>query len=283
MSQRHRILVFGVTGIDKRRLLDKFAVWSAQRFSLFRVLDFENESLLNSKAMRRPAFQILDAPQQEQRDLWKKAWGLFQTRLTAEEKAYPDHDIIISLHGSVVRGHYGVRCIAQLSDLIALKPSRVVTLIDNIYDMWWRTRERAGPETRKGKPTFEQLITARRCETIVADLVAYGDGSNPIDNLLLAVRHPYESLWNWLQSETPKVVYLSFPISAPRRLEGKGDLSGIAEINGFVELAHKHQLLIAGMVLLCPLTIDELPLKRIIESYPLVQDEDHDININITE
>lgn len=277
-----RILAFGTTGIEKRAVLRKFAQWASEHTgSRYRVLDFEESVLFNETRMRRTAHQILNAPQNEQREAWKRAWALFMEDLLAEEKAYNDHDILVSVHGCWVRNHYGARCVGQLSDLMALKPYRVVTLIDNVFDMWWRThdRERKTP-AKKGKPTLEQLITARRFETVIADMVAYGDGSKPVENLVLAVRHPFESLWHWFHAERPKVVYLCFPISAPRRLLDAGDATGITEIDSFIRLSYESLRNSGDIVLLCPLTIDELPLRDSLPLPPANQDQSEEVEEN---
>jgi len=119
---------------------------------------------------------------------------------------------------------------------------------------------------------------------IVADQTAYAAGDVP--HLVLAVRHPCETLWNWLQSKDCRVVYLGFPISAPRDLDQIADPSGMDEINGFLRKAYQAQHDNPDLVLVCPLAIDELPLVECIpdskdkEKGPSEKNESEAISFN---
>jgi hypothetical protein len=75
------------------------------------------------------------------------------------------------------------------------------------------------------------------------------------------VRHParvFERIA--FEPANTELVYLSFPISKPRKMAAKGDRSGISEVNAFVRRMVEFQRAHQGIVCLCPLSIDEIPL-----------------------
>ncbi len=163
-----------------------------------------------------------------------------------------------SLHASFIRGHYGVRIVLDPALVRRFKPNVVVTLVDDVYDMWWRTEERASGEAWRGRPTLEQLLTARRVEQAVGTQIAHLT-EPPVPHYLLSVHHSCETLFR-LVYRKPLIVYLSFPISRPRELEQGGDQTGIEEINEFLVAVYARQAPDNDLVFLNPLTIDERPL-----------------------
>jgi hypothetical protein len=258
---RRKVLFFGITGIEKRATLDRLANWCEQaRFRTCKVFNFEDDFL--KPILPRTYFNFLDSDLVDQCDRWREAWNLFQRDLAAYEKEHPDADIFISLHGCSTRSHYGARPIIQPEKVAMLGADHIVTFLDNVYDMWWRTQYRAKGEEFRGTPTLQQLLQARHVETMVADQVALAGPLPRPRHLVLSVNHPIATVGNWLYGRDPKVVYLCFPISDPRTLLSQGDQTGRDEINGFLSEAYALQLRSLDRVLVCPLTIDELPLVK---------------------
>lgn len=225
------------------------------------VFDFEREFLYQKKQGGRDWFHFLDERQDRQREHWRFVW----------DKAYkqfadPDQDVYLGLHGCITRAHFGVRSILDAAAVAEeFRPDVVITLIDNVYDQWWRTTHKCKDRDFMGKPTLEQLLTARRAELVMADALS-GCGGLDVPNYVLAVNHPTFCLYNLAHSPDPHIVYLSFPISQPRKLLNPKDKakspdpSGIAEVTSFVGSAFQMAEAQKDVVVVCPLAIDEIPL-----------------------
>jgi hypothetical protein len=262
-----RVFVFGITGIAKLPTLVRFVDWSrshrSHKNTSQEIIDFERDYLFNEAKGGAPDF--LDAPARHQHLVWRAAWDILKEELPVIESKHPNTDILISIHGCTTRSHYGVRSSLDPSRAATLKPTHIVTLIDDIYDVWWRTQIRAGGHASVGMPTLEHLIQARRTDLVIADQVAHACNP-PAQHLLISASHPCSTLWNWLYGQSPKVVYLSFPISQPRRLERQGDDTGLSEVNAFLGEAYRRQALNENLVFICPLGIDELPLRQALKA-----------------
>lgn len=281
-----RVLFFGVTGVEKTGgeattegwgVLRRLARWvedNRKRSPRPKVVDFETEYLFNPRKGGKVSYSFLGDNEETQREIWRDAW----TRFASEYSVSQERDLFVAMHGCIVRGHYGVRSVVDAEKLAAWvkggsaksnkgKKSKsncaldmVVTLIDDVYDMWWRTEKRAEGMDLFGRPTIEQLLYARRTELIVADQVAHSVDP-PIPHFVISVAHPCETLANRIYSTEPTVIYLCFPISAPRDLKARdNDNSGINEIMGFLRDAYVRQHKNESLVIVCPLGIDELPL-----------------------
>ena len=167
---------------------------------------------------------------------------------------------ILSLHGVLVRPLYTIRTPIDLDSLKQFRPDTIITLIDDVYMMWHRTTQRAAQEESKGRPTLEQLLTGRRAELFLGDIIR-SHCEVKRQNTLIAVKHPARVLDRLLFGPPNlRCIYLSFPISGPRRDQVGGDDSGIKEVNTFLSQAAKFEKDNAGFVCFNPLTIDELPM-----------------------
>lgn len=256
-----RVLFFGTTGIAKAPILSRFKEWSRQyRNTPQTLVDFERDYLFKPHKGGAYPSAFLDLSITNQYRVWRDAWSVFRNELPRIEAQAPDADTLICLHGCVTRSHYGVRSTLDPRVVADIEPTHIVTFIDDVYDVWWRTQIRAGNIDSVGIPTLEHLIQARRAELIIADQVAHVR-IGTVPNLLISASHPFTTLWNWLYGKAPKVTYLSFPISQPRRLERSGDSTGLSEVNAFLGEAYKRQAENSNLVFICPLGIDELPLR----------------------
>ena len=254
-----RILFLGITGVQKekciRRILDKYE-------RDHRYIDFDSEYLFNSDKGGMLKTSFLNMPVALQFKAWRESWDLFLKENSKQEPFDQlKDDIFLSLHGSIIRGHYGVRSVVDINRVIAFKPTFVFNLITDVYDMWWRTEQRAegldGPLI--GQPSLEQLICGRRFELIIGDQIALS--CNPkAKHLLMPIAHPIETIIRSMSSKNIPIVYLSFPISEPRRMQENGDNSGISAINDFINKAYQVQSKESDIAFICPLAIDELPL-----------------------
>lgn len=250
-----RILVFGTTGVEKQIAID----------NVFRGLpdipriDFERNYVVGPDNKVDELHDYLDCSDDYQRLLWQSAWDDFKRDL---DEKYAEKDLILLLHGVTTRPTYGVRSPIYFDKLQQFEPTQIITLIDDVYLTWWRTKDRADDRgDYEGRPTFEQLITARRSEIFLADLISRHckKPRTRLKNYLLATSHPSRTLQRLLFSSEVKKIYLSFPISDPRAL-GKEE-----EINEFLSEVTSIERQNQELVCFCPLAIDELPLTGILD------------------
>lgn len=242
-------------------VLDRLRRWFENNLSQqWQAVDFEHEYLFEPTrgGLRQNSFLDADLPNQVRQ--WRQSWAEFVKDLNAPPLSWKaPNGVFLSLHGLYIRGHYGSRCVLNIDEIVSqFQPTLIVTLIADVYDMWWRTERRAQGEAWRGRPSLEQLVSARRQELIVGDQLAYAKLPST-RNLMLAVGHPCDTLAHCILHQRPRVVYLSFPISEPRKMAVSGDPSGMNEVSEFIRLAYHHQKTSPHLVLECPLAIDEIP------------------------
>ena len=260
-----RAFLLGTTGVDKSTVLQRITDYRRKRhdydISKLATLDFEREFV-------RPDYDLhsyLDANANDQRSIWRGAWQ----KLMEFVNGNPDKDIILAMHGVLVRPLYGTRSPLDIGQLKQFEPTSIVTLIDDVYTKWHRTEERAAGREYKGRPSLMALLDARRDELFLGDVLASNlssTGQN-LTNYAVAVHHPVRVLDRLIfGTSRPKSYYLSFPISGPRRLAAEGDPEGINEVDDFLRCATQFEKNNDSAVCFCPLTIDELPLRAALDA-----------------
>jgi hypothetical protein len=153
-----------------------------------------------------------------------------------------------------------LRCPINIPNICRdFKPTLIISLIDDVFKMWSRTEARAGGLHLKGRPTFEQLLVARRAEQLLGDVILSHTGNSSARHVLCAAGNNIDALINLIIFDA-KVTYLSFPISAPRKMMDRGDFTFYKMINSAHQLAAKEMLADRHRALISPLSIDELPL-----------------------
>ncbi len=125
--------------------------------------------------------------------------------------------------------------------------------------MWARTEERADGQEIKGRPSFEQLLIARRAELLLGDIILSHTSNPLVRHILCATGNSIDALINLIIFDAP-VTYLSFPISAPREMMKNGDGSFIDLINHAHHLASQEMRTDRRRSIISPLSIDELPI-----------------------
>jgi hypothetical protein len=248
-----RVLLLGPTGVDKGAAVARLtARLSAVLGHHFKYIDFENDFLkpkLNVKNWT--AFLAQDIAQQA--TSWRQAWETLREKLDGE-------NIILGLHATYVSGPLGLRCPVQIPSVCNdFKPTLVISLIDDVFQMWTRTEARAAGQEIKGRPSFEQLLVARRAELLLGDVILSHTGNSAARHILCATGNSLDALINLIVFNA-KVTYLSFPISAPRELEAKGDMSFIEIIDQAHQLAAAEMSAQRNRAFISPLAIDELPI-----------------------
>jgi hypothetical protein len=248
-----RVLLLGPTGVDKAAAMKRVCARMQNKLGhQFRFVDFENDFLKPHLRVKNwVTFLAQDLA--EQALTWRRAWDEFKKSLDGEM-------IVLGLHASYISGSLGLRCPIYIPSICDdFKPTLIISMIDDVFQMWSRTEARAQGQEFKGRPSFEQLLVARRAEQLLGDLILSHTGDAKARHILCATGNNIDALVNLIIFDAP-VTYLSFPISAPRELAAKGDNSFIDIIN------HAHRLAAAEMssnrnrAFISPLAIDELPI-----------------------
>jgi hypothetical protein len=128
-----------------------------------------------------------------------------------------------------------------------------------VYQLWSRTEARAAGQEIRGRPSFEQLLVARRAELLLGDVILSHTGNPKARHILCAAGNNLDALVNLIVFDA-KVTYLSFPISAPRKLKDSGDTTFIEIINEAHHLAAAEMKINRLRSFISPLAIDELPI-----------------------
>jgi hypothetical protein len=247
------VLLLGPTGVDKGAAVARLnARLKGTLGHQFNYIDFENQFLkpkLNVKNWT--VFLAQDLIQQA--GTWRQAWDALRQNL--------DHEnTILGLHATYVSGPLGLRCPVHIPSICDdFKPTLIISLIDDVFQMWTRTEARAGGQEIKGRPSFEQLLAARRAEMLLGDVILSHTGNSNARHILCATGNSLDALINLLVFNA-KVTYLSFPISAPRELEAKGDTTFRDIINQAHRLAATEMSTRRTRSFISPLAIDELPI-----------------------
>jgi hypothetical protein len=194
-----------------------------------------------------------------QNERWANALKAITEDLTAED---PIHCLIL-IHAAIYRNG---RFVSPLSwdELLLLQPDCIVTLIDDIYDIWQRIEQ--GPHDTHF--SLDEILTWRSVEIMNAKTLALNlrlnksrlkiSGKLPnkvapffgssIPHFVMSVKHPLETFHRLFFETSRPVIYASFPITRTREREAR-----VADIDSF-----RNDLRGAGATVIDPLTIDEL-------------------------
>ncbi len=258
MTTHTRILFLGPTGVDKSAVAKRLSDFVGKSWGQsFRYVDFEKDFLKKHIASQGNTWtRFLAADLRVQSSIWHTAWEEFSKTLGTEIT-------VLGLHATYVSAIMGLRCPIHIPDICgSFKPTLIVSLIDDVQNMWRRTEERAAGRDSAGRPTFEQLLSARRAEQILGDMIVTHSQSGSARHVVCATGNALVSLANLVIFDAD-VTYMSFPISVPMNMADAGDASFMKLIN------HAHQLALREMhrermrAFITPLSIDELPLLKL--------------------
>lgn len=157
----------------------------------------------------------------------------------------------------------------DLSALRSLKPTLVVTLIDDVFDVHTRILNREKAHGRDAsKISLPQLLTWRSVEISIGDIIAQNLFEDRVlPHIVLSVKHSALTLYRLLFERSSTPVYASFPISRAREpragISPQDRRTFVNEVDNF-----RHALIDAGYPLLDPLTIDEIRFPLGADDYP---------------
>jgi len=257
-------------GTRIRRSLGKFAEYEESTYHRH-VKVFSLEEVFQTKAQPLVAehfavravtpSQTFLLPRSELRRLWKEAWNEI---LAGADHALETSDVIVTFHLSwfhqLTREYFVAVDMPSLLQALPERTSRVVTLVDDIYDC--HESLIAGGSAAGMMSSVDSIGTAildllqvldwRSIEVMLSESLAASIG---VPHVILAVKHPLETFHDLLFTDK-RIVYFSHPISEPRRMHAAGRT---ADAEAFVQrIAQIVERLQADSVVIEPTTIDEL-------------------------
>ncbi len=276
MSEAKRILFTGQAGLNVKGILEKLGnhISGNETFRCLNLEDCMKTIYLDDWPEDRPNYDmvkepggcqaLLALPESYLRLLWGRAATDMSDRLSNGENAF------ISLHGAFYHPyHKGFFPCVQGEQLRGLKISRVVNLIDDIWDIWARLSQpdqlfnTAGLEFESGFYAsmnsilnLMSLLDWRLVEMFASEQIANQLGLGH-DHILLPIKHNLEVAKELLfQGREP--AYISHPIAEPRRLRREGKENEADAIEREVQSLTERLLTQSNFVSLAPTAIDEL-------------------------
>ena len=266
-----RIIVTGQAGTAKKTFAERIVKHVLEQRRIPKTSSQYNKNReikwyeVESKDWLKVDFRtfLTDYNESKQQDKWAES-------ITAINKDIANKnpkDCLLLLHATWYRNN---RFFSPLSwdKLISFKPDCVINLIDDLYDTWQRVEE--GPHDTH--LSLHEILSWRSVESTLSKTIALQlridpEGldvkqipsqlqscfGSPLPHFIMAVKHPPETFYRLMfeKNERP-VVYASFPIT---RTRGKSQRA--LEIESFLQKLHE-----AGVIVINPLTIDEMRMKR---------------------
>lgn len=264
-----KLTIFGgISGFDKTKFILKFIVTSLESLgysadlehpeskAFIQYIKFEDVLLEVTDSVNIPRF-LAKPSLHEKINSIERAFSRIGTQI---KESHAEH-IFLDIHFSCTYQSQFFPPIykANLSELDPGPDSeiRVITLIDDVYNIWNNLKKRE-TEFHNTSLRLREILAWRSVELLQTEAVAlnYTSETRRVTNYLFAVRHPVISLFNLVFSENPICLYLSYPISKTRN-----DPSRVEDINEF----RRRMYGIAedlGVVIFDPVTIDEFPLRN---------------------
>jgi len=218
-----RVVFFGQTGIEKSRMIETLAGAIEEQFrpksprsagasppyiGKYRLEDYirkDNTSFIKWLASPSARFQ-------------SEAWTGGFDRLEKDIKRNGEKNIFLEMHATYYHRSRFFSPIDRES-LRRFKPDLMITLYDDIYDIWWRIMQRRGRFLPSGSLRLRELSAWRSIEIMMADTIAANLGSTAsekIPHFVVAAKHPLDMIRKLLTNPYDMRVYASYPISRTR-------------------------------------------------------------------
>lgn len=254
----------GITGIDKDDFI-KHLIKKSGKDKKILYIDFESE-LTNSSRHRTaptdmPAFLDMPNPYTKTKIIEDTFEWCFDKIIKCESEI--EH-IFFSIHLSYYKNSeffppFAPQLFSSHFAKISKPNLKIITLIDDVFSIWQRIKKKEQDGYLHTSMRLREILSWRSLESIRSEslnnwLRYRNEGFLSVNNYLVSVRHPYSTFHNLIFNEKPITVYLSYPITEPRK-----SAEGIKEINEYRAELHKIGSE-KGAVVFDPVTIDELSL-----------------------
>lgn len=219
-----RILFTGHTGINKDTVLQRLALAIAAERGVPPDLDNVNtrkvvrvyclEDFIYTRTGLRGYLESKDAAWLE--DQWRAAAQDLSDVLDRDPAEFE----LISFHCTFQRGGV-ITCPVDVEILLAMKPWKLVTLIDDVYDTWRRIQIRDELNETNFLIRLKEMANWRWVEILTTDLLTrfLSSQGEPVENLVLAVKHRVDTARRLVLESQSKRVYAACSITEPRKTD----------------------------------------------------------------
>lgn len=210
-----RVLFAGCTGLQKGLILSNLADFLCQANGLTRhprivnCVDIE-DLITQQNAVSWSAF-IRNFNSAYQRRYWESAVD------SIARSASTDH-LLVSLHLTYcIKGRFV--SLLQLGPIERFQPTHIVTLIDDVYEVWCRIAHRDQVEGTDFRLRLYQAIAWRSAETVLGEMLSRFLTERyqvHVPHYVVSVKHSVQTLYRLLYEQLPRF-YLALPISNTRK------------------------------------------------------------------
>lgn len=234
------VLFTGTTGLDTSVILQSLANYFCQvnelpvHDSVIQWVSLE-ERLVREISASWPAFIQTYSANTRQED-WENATGNI-----VSARGNTDH-LYVSMHLTYcVRGEFV--SLIHIDSIKNLQPTQIITLIDDIYEVWCRIVKRDRDRGTNFRLKLWQILSWRSIEIAMAGMLArFLD----LPHFVVSVKHPTSMLYKLIYETELPPFYLSLPITNVRN-----ESSNRNELDQMRRQVHEN------LVAFDPLTIDE--------------------------
>ena len=232
-----------------------------ERYIRYFSLEDEVESILPRRYSSLLLLLGEDDPD-TQRDYWALGFKSLHKKLAAVPS---NVTVFVELHSCCFRGHSRIHSINP-QDVLQLNPSCFITLVDDVYSIYFRVNEREKENPEGSYLRLQDILEWRHSEMIISDQFAASLG---VKNYVVAVKHPVSTLCRLIFERKNKdmlPLYVAYPISAPRKKSHNDE--NLPDENDFRTTGQKemdqNRLQIHNMkncIVFDPITVDERALQ----------------------
>jgi len=281
------VLVLGTAGVAKREYMESvrditldenlkpYGKASSKADQFLILKDIEKELELEKGGYAQYGAYLSKTAQEEQQSDWS---AICEKILDGIDSVQPTHTFLLT-HAVYFRKKE-FRSIIDLNLIRRFRPTVVLTLIDDAYDVSDRISRREQMAGTGSACSFAEAIEWRTVETMIGDLISRNiylpDGilkgissdhstafkelenrvaratGRIIKNFVVARKHNPRMVYRLLFERWREIVYASYPISSTRPKD-----AAIQEINDFRSRLH------GDFTVFDPVTIDEFPVATI--------------------
>lgn len=259
---RRVAVITATSGVGRQEWLVKLSDFLG---SDWRIVNFESEYFVNSLtrvsgySQPTPLYDLLNVPEPFIRDAWDDAFTEFIDDIASIASG---QSLVLSMHASIWSPNSTSPFPVINPALVVesgLKADVVLNIIDDVWDMDARLRQPMQLFDLIGNQSLsdqiDSLITLlewRQTEFRASEMLAKCCGAP--ETILLSARHPIRTMQRLIWGDRSPRVYLSHPISTPRKAPGFPDTGLVNDIQRLAALLRE------GLLLFEPTGIDELRL-----------------------
>ena len=251
----------GISGMGKESLAEKIAEESGRPDQIMSI-DFEKILMHVSESADIPTFLDIPSARTKARHIGD-AFEILVKDIRGRKRGIGH--VLLRMHLSYFKNSelllYPVpQLLSTLSARVPSSSVNTVVLVDDVFAVWKRLRERADRAYPRTALRMREVMIWRSAEMSCAEMIPYysdimpGSQAGRAGAYPVSVRHPPSTFKNLIFEEYPSKVYLSYHITSARN-----DAERVAEINGFRRAVHRMGERTRSAVF-DPVTIDELAL-----------------------